>query len=253
MFTDEDMYLNQCFYKASKKKLAGEGTIWYLYSREAVPNILEFQPDAKFIVMIRDPVEIAYAMYSEHLSRKVNEDVEDFETAWNLQEIRMKGKHLPPDCRDPKLVQYREIAMIGKQIHRLYKHVNKDRVKIMLFDEFKANNKAIYEETLEFLGIKSDNKEHFPVINQNRKFKYPGLAKVFSKIGFAAPYVLLIKRLIGIPEGVSLFRAVDKAQVIYKKRKPIDPEFRKHLVNEFKNDVLLLQSLINRDLSHWLD
>ncbi len=32
---------------------AGEASVWYLYSDVAVRNILRFQPDAKFIVMLR--------------------------------------------------------------------------------------------------------------------------------------------------------------------------------------------------------
>ncbi|MFO7878451.1 MAG: sulfotransferase, partial [Bacteroidales bacterium] len=89
MFTDETLYLNQCFHKAADKNIAGEGSVWYLYSKEAVPNILKFQPDAKFIVMLRNPVDVAYAMHSTHLRNKVNENVDDFKKAWDLQEIRM--------------------------------------------------------------------------------------------------------------------------------------------------------------------
>ncbi len=251
-FESKTLYLNQCFYKARENKIAGEATVWYLYSKDAVPNILEFNPDARFIVMLRNPVDLAYAIHSKQISRKVNENIEDFETAWRLQEKRLQGEHLPSTHRDPKLVQYKEIAMLGKQMQRLYSYVDKERVKVILFDDFKADNKSVYEDTLKFLGISTDNRQNFPVINSNSRFRFRWMAKMFSIIGISTPYVLLLKRKLGIPEGYSLFRALNKAQVTYEKRKPLNKAFRNELVQTFKDDIVLLQSLIDRDLTHWL-
>src|SRR3990167_9603139 len=37
----------------------GEGSVFYLASNCAVPSILQFNPQAKFIVMVRNPVDMA--------------------------------------------------------------------------------------------------------------------------------------------------------------------------------------------------
>src|SRR4030042_1995639 len=55
--TDENVYLGKYFSEAGQYRAVGEGTPWYLYSKEAVPNILRFNHSAKFIVMIRNPVD----------------------------------------------------------------------------------------------------------------------------------------------------------------------------------------------------
>src|SRR6185312_16840962 len=51
-----DEYM-KCFASNSADKVAiGEASVFYLSSRSAVRNILQHMPDAKFIVMLRDPV-----------------------------------------------------------------------------------------------------------------------------------------------------------------------------------------------------
>src|SRR5271154_5759385 len=64
IITSLDDY-EDCFAMAKDKLAIGEATVWYLYSDEAVPNILQYQPDARFIVMFRNPMEMAPALHME--------------------------------------------------------------------------------------------------------------------------------------------------------------------------------------------
>ena len=73
----------------------GEASVWYLSSTEAVHNILAYQPNARFIVMVRNPVEMAPALHAEMLITG-HENVHDFSTAWRYQEERRQGRQLPP-------------------------------------------------------------------------------------------------------------------------------------------------------------
>jgi hypothetical protein len=52
------------FWSATEEHIAiGEASVWYLSSADAVPAILQYQPEAKFIVMLRNPVEMAPALH----------------------------------------------------------------------------------------------------------------------------------------------------------------------------------------------
>ena len=56
------------FVDATDQHIAvGEASVWYLSSTEAVRNILRYQPEARFIVMVRNPVEMAPALPAEML------------------------------------------------------------------------------------------------------------------------------------------------------------------------------------------
>ena len=41
----------------------GEATVWYLSSPEAIDRILKYNSDARFIVMVRNPLEMAPALH----------------------------------------------------------------------------------------------------------------------------------------------------------------------------------------------
>src|SRR5271155_1273220 len=66
-----------------------------LSSSEAVRNILSYQPKARFIVTVRNPVEMAPALHGEMLFSG-HENVHDFSAAWDLQGERRQGRQLPP-------------------------------------------------------------------------------------------------------------------------------------------------------------
>ena len=51
------------FEPAQENQLVGEASPWYLYSKTAIQNILDVQPDAKFIVMLRNPVDAVISYY----------------------------------------------------------------------------------------------------------------------------------------------------------------------------------------------
>jgi len=76
------------FCAATEKHIAvGEASVWYLSSAEAVPAIPRHQPAAKFIIMLRNPVEIAPALHGE-MPLSGLEQEQKFSTAWNLQDER---------------------------------------------------------------------------------------------------------------------------------------------------------------------
>ena len=43
----------------------GEASVWYLVSETAVDNILQYQPRARFIICIRNPVEMAVSLHDQ--------------------------------------------------------------------------------------------------------------------------------------------------------------------------------------------
>ena len=64
-------------------KAIGEASVWYLCSAVAVHNILQYQPASRFIVMVRNPIEMAPALHGEMLLAGL-ENAQDFCEAWFL-------------------------------------------------------------------------------------------------------------------------------------------------------------------------
>ena len=171
----------QLFAGSTGRHLAvGEASVYYLRSTVAIPAIREFNPAAKIIAMFRNPVDMVYSLHSQllHVSEEI---VEDFETAWRLQERRARGLDLPPAIRSPLLVQYAEVGRFGTQAQRVLSAFPADQVKLLLFDDFAASPQRVYDEVIAFLGIPHDGRREFPRINENKRSRVSWLRRFYRK------------------------------------------------------------------------
>lgn len=243
-----DDYL-KCFQGVqASHEVIGEGSVFYLMSRVAVPRILEFSPTARFIVMLRNPVDMSYSWHSQAMYA-FGEDVADFESAWRLQAQRREGQGLPRHCREPKTLLYRDICLLGEQLSRLYNHVDRNKVKTVFFEDFVNDTRAIYEAVLSFLGIASDGREHFERVNPSKKLRSVAVERLMHRAGacWAAA-----KRHIGIDLELGFGESVRRMNTRKEERSPLRRAFREELHQEFAQDVAKLSALTGRDLSAWL-
>jgi len=228
----------------------GEGSVWNLYSDVAVENIMDFDKDAKIIVMLRNPVDLVYSMHSQH-QITLDENQIDFIKAWDLQNERANGNSLPPKCREPKLLQYSAFGKLGDQIERLFSTVPKSQVHIIIFDDFSKDTKSSYEAVLKFLEVPLYDKQEFPRVNENKSHKNMILAFFTqSPPRWLVRFAFSIKKLFRI-ENLGI---LEKIRVINRSTKPrtkLDNDFRSKLADYFKSDISKLSKLIERDLNHW--
>ena len=248
----QNEYLTTCFDPARRESCpaVGEGSVWYLYSAEAVPNILEFNPAARFIVMLRNPADMLASLHRK-LMTYADEDVADFERAWSLQQQRANGQNVPRYCKDPKLLQYAQIGRVGRQLQRLYERVAPDRRLVVLFDDFVNDPRATYETVLDFLGIVSDGRERFDQVNENEEVLSPTLLRHAWNppqmlLNIAAP----VRRLLGI-ERLGILPRIRSSLTRRAPRPATDQSFRAAILAELGPDIDLLGNLLGRDLSHW--
>jgi hypothetical protein len=85
----------QLFRNASHRHaIRGEASVWQLTSPAAVRNLLRHHFDARFTVMLRNPVELAPALHME-MSVAGHESVRACREARDLQDLSHEGR----DCR----------------------------------------------------------------------------------------------------------------------------------------------------------
>jgi len=240
------------FKKANKKHLAvGEASSSYIFSKVAIQNIREFNPQAKLIAMVRNPLEMIHSYHNQLLFSHF-EDEKDFEEAWRLQDARLRGERVPLTCLDPKILIYRDIAKQGEQVERMLQSFPSDQVKVIVFDDFKSSVRSVYNHVLEFLGVPSDVRIDFPTVNVSKVHRFERLARFLRQPPFFIEIILRgIKRVFRV-RGTGLGSLLLRASTKPIKREPLAPTFRRSLVQEFREDVELLSEMLNRDLSHWL-
>lgn len=247
-----DDYLKLFQDSTAEHQVIGEGSTNYLRSITAIPNILDFNPDAKFIAMLRNPVEVVHAFHSECLFAFIEQE-EDFETAWRLQDVRAMGQQLPAGCLAHQFLQYASVASYYEQIHRLFQLVPRQQRKVILFDDFRDDTAIVYSEVQEFLGLPKFEKETFERVNAAHGHRSKLLANlILDPPAFLKPGVELLRQLLRTENKNSLAAKLKAKLRKPQKRKPLSEEFREELEYFFSDDVHKLQQLLNRDLSHWL-
>ncbi len=231
-------------------KVLAEGSTKYLRSITAVENILQYNKDAKFLVVLRNPSEVAYAYHMEQVFCH-NEPIKDFVKAWSLQANRSKGLDLPNKCRSPECLQYGQIASYYEQVKRLMKSCPKDQYKIILFDDFKDNVAEVYTDILTFAGLPSDNRKHFPVENSSHARRFALISNfIMNPPKFLEqPLLKLRQKYWGKKRG--LIPYIKSKFNKEKERTDLHPNEYNKLVDYFAKDVSELGNLLGKDLSKW--
>lgn len=234
----------------ARHRVIAEGSTNYLRSAVAVPRALELSPDARFVVMLRDPVEIAHGFHMEQLFDR-NEDVAEFEAAWRLQPERAAGRAVPPRCRAPEFLQYREVAAVGSQLERLFDRVREDRRLVLLQEDLQSDPRALWLRLLDFLDLPDDGRSEFPPVNVSRAHRFGWLAdfvldppRPLRRPIYGARQWLNRRR----PPAVERLKAALRRQ---RRRDALSDAFRAELREDFAPEVRKLETLLGRDLRHW--
>jgi hypothetical protein len=226
-------------------KAIGEASVWYLYSSTAVTNILQYQPQARFIVMIRDPVEMAPALHAD-MVLSGHENVREFELAWALQEQRRLGRKLPAFSWAARRLLYGDVCRLGEQVARLLSLVTREKVLTVCLDELASDPRRDYVRVLQFLGVDDDGRRNFPIYNRARTMRWPVAARFL--------FVLLqLKERLGLDLNFDLWSRFREFNLREETRKSVSPQIVDMLRRYFASDVVLLGRMIGQDLTRWSD
>ncbi len=219
--------------------VVGESSVWYLYSSVAIEKISATFPGSKYIVMIRNPVELVLSLHAQHLYAGI-EFEPSFEKAWKRQ--------FEEDVS--VMLKYSEIATLSSQIKKVSCLVGSSSIKVILLDDLRDKPLETYIGILEFLGLEYDGKKDFPVINQRKKIRSGGVRRFVYET--PKPLVCLangVKRTLGM-EKIGFLDFI--ARLNTKKMRPISKsEASGFLFKHFSDEIDELSALVGRDLSHW--
>jgi hypothetical protein len=229
------------FDEVTTETAMGEASVLYLYHPDAPGNIHRHVPDMKLIAILRNPVERAYSSFC-FMHERGREPLADFAQALadEPRRIRENWDHI---------WHYKQMGFYGEQLQRYFDRFDRSQIKVYLYEEFNRDNQAVIHDIFTFLGV-----DPTFVPNTSLRYHQSGMAK--SK----ATQALLIKPsrirsylaavLNRLPAPVQQVYAQYKAQALVKPALPA--EVRQQLIDDYRDDILHLQSLLKIDLSHWL-
>jgi hypothetical protein len=227
----------------------GEASAWYLYSRSAAREIATASPAAQIIIMLRNPVDVMYAQHSQ-LIFNVEEDLVDFGQALEAEPARRRGERLPPGPLRVENLFYRESVRFADQVQRYYDAFGRERVHVIVYDDFRDDTPAVYRGVLAFLGTDPAFAPDFAVSNPNKRVRLPALQRlVYQPPGPLLRLVPIIRRF---PLAHAFRDRLLRLNSTPARRQQMDPDLRRQLIAELTPEIDRLGDLIGRDLSGWL-
>jgi GrpB-like predicted nucleotidyltransferase (UPF0157 family) len=236
---EEDLYLS-LFAGAGDRPRAGEGSVYYLLSEKAPFEIHAYAPEARILLLLRDPVQMAWSLYRLY-SRTGNEDLPTFEEALAAEPERRRTYQqtgrLPSGAYFPEGLLYTDVGRYAAKVERFFEVFGRDRVLCLLFDDFVRDTAAVYRQTLEFLGVDPEFQPELDAQRATQKVRMQAIRQLRDSL----PEV---RRRLQVEQM--------KQHESTAPLPPLSPELTARLRGLFADDVARLGTLLDRDLSAWL-
>lgn len=250
-------YIERYFGHRTGEAVAGEGSVSYIHLPDAIGHIRHFNPDAKFVAMVRNPRSMLPS-YHQKMLFLLQEDEADFDKAWALQANRAQGRDLPRTCLDPRLLDYTGVASLGAQVQSLFDTVGRERAHVIVFDDFVKDTLAEYRAVLDFLGLDYDGQTEFERRFDSQMYRYRWLQLLFWKTATRrGKFVDTLERSRRKYRDDGTIRPNLIKRITRFNKRPVKPApLSRDMVDTLRadlhDDVRLLGQLLHRDLGYWL-
>jgi hypothetical protein len=193
------------------------------------------------MLILRNPVERAHSAFQRDrmYGRESNPDF-----AAAIADSRRR------EAEDWFIGIHRRLSLYAQHVETYLETFGPAQLKILLFEDLETDPARLMHELFEYLGVDADF-----VTDLSKRYNVTGSIKnpILRHLWMGSrglrsrvmPYIPLSLR--GKTAGLASFLPIRKQQT-----QRIEPQLRAHLINDFQDDILHLQQLIGRDLSHWL-
>jgi hypothetical protein len=236
---------------ARSDQLVGTAYVWYLYSKTAAQEIRASAPDARIVAMLRNPPDLLHALHGENLFNG-NEDIQDFGSALDAEADRVAGRRIPRHAHLLQALWYSTVPRFTEQLRRYEAAFGRERMHVIVFDDFSADPAAAYADLLRFVGVSAPpTPPHFAVVNAAKRTRSERLRHFLARPPGGARRVVRALLPPTIRRGV--YERAKRLNVVERGRPPLDGDLRERLRSQHRDEVARLSEYLGRDLSHWVD
>ena len=230
------------FKNVTTEKIIGESSPDYLYSKKAPENIYNFNPDAKIIILLREPISQMKALFLELYSGFRGDDVKTLERALELEPYRIQGLYIPSTVRMPSSLFYREHAHFLKFIETYLSIFPRENVHFIALEDLVKKPIEVQQKLFDFLQIKrleipfevKNNKYDKLYLKNKRLSQFP--------IRYLRPFArFLPKKMIPLLRNFIQISDIDSMV-------KINIKLQEELKSEFKPEVQKLSEVTGIDL-----
>lgn len=229
-YIDNIAHYNALFEGRLGERYAGESSGGYLCSATAAGEIYDYNPDAKIIISLREPVDRAYSHWKMNIANGRENDKISFseciERAYTRPDKAWGVEHL-----------YVDLSLYYIQIERYMRQFPKENIYIAFYKDLMVSPQNFMDGIYSFLNVESMEVNTEKKSNASLRSKFPRIKALIQRYQltqyFDRSSVEKVKRLTSSSD-FSVLTEQEK-KVIYDRY--------------FKGEILRLQDLLQKDLS----
>ncbi len=227
--TTESEYL-EAYAARTHERAAGDFSPSYLFYSEAAQRIRAFRPDAKILILLRNPIKRAISHYLMDIrSGYQTRPLADF--LQRTSENRLFHR------------EYIELGMYSRQVPAYFQEFSPENVLLLLYDDFVRNPGQLMAAIFRFIGVSDEVNVETTFVHNS--FEMPRL-RILRKL-MRSRNLEPVRRL--CPQAV---RTGLKRALFSRKRPDLSNE--ENLLTEiYRQEIAGLSRLIGHDLSSWLE
>jgi len=232
---DWDQYL-ALFDGARDQVAIGEASAIYLSAYQPERTAMRLKeriPEARLIALVRQPAERAHAAFHFYHAR----NIELFDRLPAALAAEMAGQR-DDDCPD---VWHWRNGFYHANLKPFFEIFPAERIKVFLQEEWRQEPQRVLSEIFAFLGVADDPTIDVRRLNVTKRYYSRTLAEILRGRAHRWLHSIAPRPLIQQLDRLNS-RAVP----------PMDPALRAELTQSYRADILALEALIGKDLSHWL-
>lgn len=223
-----------------------DASVWYLFGRTAVPEILAESPDARFVVCLRNPVDMVPSLHAQKLLTG-HEKLAGLREAWDVADARASGSTvgifgLPGG--DPAHMSYKAACLLGEQVEHVLTIVDRSQVLFVLIEDIAERPEETWRLVCEHAGVETAaiDFERANVADIQRRSQLGH--RLVARMG-------TVKESLGLTGKSGLLAPLVRLNIRRERYAPPPADLRCEIATYFEEDVKLLESTIGRDLQHW--
>jgi hypothetical protein len=239
------------FAEAAPEQRIADASPWYMWSKAAAPGIAQAAPNAQIIAIVREPASFLRSLHMQFVQLYVETET-DLRQAIELEQPRREGRQLPRHTYWPQMLLYSDHVRLAEQLRRYYDAFPAEQIKVLVYDDFRADNDGTCREVLRFLGVDEsfeiEQREANPTVRVRSQRMHELVHAVSVGHGPASRAVKASIKAVtpGRMRRKTLYAA--KRRMVFADPAPADEEFMTELRRRYRDEVVALSEFLERDL-----
>ena len=224
------------YFQDAEESILGEVCPSYMYLEKVPPRMHAWNPHVKLIFMVRNPIDRAYSEYCMSIDHWGNKQTIDQALSASSQIVH---------C-----------GLYYQQIQEFLKFFPQQQIQTLLYDDLKKDPERLLKEVYNFLGASKTFKPTILNKRENSRKPPPRNMAIYQPI--RSLYLRLLKQNPQAEVFLNTMRKKGYLDLFYKvMRGGTYPKLSEDIAHKlalfYKEDISSLSTMLNRDLSHWLE